>query len=227
MVRMTSWEHDLSEPLPELPSTPQDNEQIQGASASCLRLWRSLFPLARTLGGYTDVTVLPDSDFPIAVSILLPPGVRPGYISLLTSGWISSFVKLGPKSAYRFRQGHVLAEKLWPPVLQPLNEKYETGAYVLVLGTNPEHAGHGYAGKLLQWQIEKYRPAFPRAPIYLETATDPAQRVYERLGFKEMKREQMKLPGVDERGCKATKVPGQDDREMEWYFALRCMRLGS
>lgn len=83
-----------------------------------------------------------------------------------------------------------------------MDETYENGAFVLVPGTDPAHSEHGYAVQLLRWQIEQHRQEFPAAPVSLETAKDHAQRVYERLGFEEMAREQVNLPGVDERVCK-------------------------
>ena len=90
-----------------------------------------------------------------------------------------------------------------------------------MLGTDPMHAGHGYAGKLLKRQIEQHQKTRPEVPVYLETATDHAQKVYERLGFKELGREPEKLPGVDKRGCKL----GPGVKAEESYFALRYMKF--
>ncbi|KAI5363786.1 putative GNAT domain, acyl-CoA N-acyltransferase [Septoria linicola] len=222
----TNWEHDLSTPLPPVPTLPQSDESIVGPASSRLALWRATLPLTRRLGGDINVAIPPGTNSPAAVVCYLPPGVRPRYLSLLLSGWISAFLRLGLKTAYRFREDFELGERLWPPVLKPLGERYDTGAYVLVVGTNPEHAGHGYAGRLLQWRLERHDRECPKVPVYLETATDHAQRVYERLGFEEMVRKRVMLPSVDERGCKLdlSIKTDQPDGADKPYFALRCVR---
>ena len=133
------------------------------------------------------------------------------------SGFLSALLAQGVTTTYRFQRGFLLGEKQW----HRIGESVDDGAYVLVVGTDPRHAGHGYAGKLLRYQLEQHQKTYPGVAVYLETATDHAQRVYERLGFKEMCREQEKLPGVDEQGCKLG--PGVKDEEP--YFALRCMKF--
>lgn len=222
--RGTNWEHNLSTPLPALSPEPSDSENISTVSASRLAFWRSTCALTRRLGGHIDVAVAPNEKIPAAVACFLPPGIRPGFISLLISGWLAALFRLGARTAYRFQNGYLLGEKLWHPALVAFGERYQDGAYVLVVGTDPSHAGHGHAAKLLQWQISRQKEESPAVPVYLETASDYAQRVYEKLGFEEVTRGQMNLQGVDERGCRISDNKGKPEDATSSgapYFALR------
>lgn len=226
--RCINWEHDLSAPLPELPSVPDEVDIITGASAARLASWRATISLTRSVGGFVDVAIAPNEDVPAAVSCFLPPGVRQGFFALLMSGCIFLPFKLGLRAAYRSRYNYRFAEALWHPVLESSGEQLQAGGNVLVLGTDPSHAGHGYAAQLLQWQIERHREESPGVPIYLETATDHAQKVYERLGFEEKARGGVHLRGVYEQGLKLPKLSGsRNDGKVvaEPCFVWRCLRL--
>lgn len=72
--------------------------------------------------------------------------------------------------------------------------------------TDPEHAGHGYAIQLLKWRLLQHEEQAPEVPVLLETASDYAQKIYERLGFRELSRKRFVLNGVDAQGLKA---PGE------------------
>ena len=72
---------------------------------------------------------------------------------------------------------------------------------MFIIGTDTKHTGHGYARMLLQWQIEQHGRQFPGVPVFLDTSTDYGQRVYERLGFRELGRKHMTLE-VDADGFK-------------------------
>ncbi|KAK4623073.1 uncharacterized protein CLAFUR5_06851 [Fulvia fulva] len=159
-----------------------------------VRFDRALFPLIRKIGGKTEVALAPGTDTPVAVCCFLPPKLRPGAYFLFMSGWLSVLLAQSVTTTYRFQRGYLKGEKMW----QRLGEPVDDGTYVLILGTDPRHAGHGYAGKLLQHVLEQHEKAHPGVPVYLETATDHAQRVYERLGFQEMWREQEKQQKMDQ-----------------------------
>lgn len=75
------------------------------------------------------------------------------------------------------------------------------GAYVEILGTDPAQTGHGYGAGLLEWQIEQHRRSHPHVAIFLDTNSDYAQKVYEKLGFVEINRGTLSAK-IDKHGCK-------------------------
>lgn len=226
-IRDVNWWQNLSTALPQLEVTKKvpSDEHLDSAASSRLNWYRALFPMIRRIGGHVDVATPPDSDVPAAVSCFLPPGRRPSAYSLTMSGWLKSLFLMGPRTTYRFQSTFLLGEKNWPKVLKPLGLKEHDGAYCILLATDPSHAGKGYAGKLLKWQIDRHAEQLPGVPVYLETATDYGQRVYEKIGFKEMTRVQVELD-VDEQGFRMPHE-GADGARQQPYLALRLMMLKS
>lgn len=87
--------------------------------------------------------------------------------------------------------------------------------------------GKGYASRLLAWQIDRYQEGYSvvsseqktaKVPsVYLEATEDYTQKIYERLGFRELGRTSMLLR-VDKKGLK-TKGTKKES------FDIRAMRL--
>lgn len=79
---------------------------------------------------------------------------------------------------------------------------------MFIVAADPKARGKGYASQLLREQITIHRVQFPGTPVVLDTTTDQAQRVYEKMGFRELGRRRMQT-GADWRGIKLGK--GQED----------------
>ena len=63
-----------------------------------------------------------------------------------------------------------------------------------VLGTHPEHAGHGFGLRLLAANLAEI-DATDGAPVFLETSKPHNVPLYERLGFR-VEREVEVVPGI-------------------------------
>jgi ribosomal protein S18 acetylase RimI-like enzyme len=85
------------------------------------------------------------------------------------------------------------------PVFDPLeadrraNMKGRDYLYLMIIGVASQFQGQGFGGRLLAALVEESEQA--RVPLYLETATERNVRMYERLGFRQLK--QITLPVID------------------------------
>lgn len=90
-----------------------------------------------------------------------------------------------------------------------------------ILGTDPAHAGKGLSAGLLRWQIEQYRQQClvkdNFTPVFLDTAGDYQQKLYEKMGFRALGRHKLQVK-VDEGGLKGSTGGLRD-------FFLRVMML--
>ena len=105
--------------------------------------------------------------------------VKSGFFRLLMSGALWSAMKLGSKIG-----------KLIQEVFEIITEDRETNMkgtylYLYVIGVAPEHQGKGIGSCLINNMLS-YLP--PEIPIYLETETERNVSLYERLGFKVLKK---------------------------------------
>jgi len=189
-------------------STPLDAIESPNAPAGLtlsrkqyqrLNIYRSLIRLARLTGGSVDV--LSVDSRPVAVSCWLPPHNRPSLLLLWRSGLLGSIFHLGIISAYRLLFFKSMVDRLYTSGLQGLSITQSDGAYVEILGTDPTHSGHGYGAKLLQWQIIRHQHMSPDAPVFLDTNSDYAQKIYEELGFIEINRKRLPRARIDRNGC--------------------------
>ena len=73
------------------------------------------------------------------------------------------------------------------------NMKERPFIHLLTIGVATEYQGQGLGGKLLRALIEKSERE--GLPLYLETATERNVRLYERLGFRSLKK--VTLPVID------------------------------
>ena len=122
---------------------------------------------------------------PVAVIIWLPPRVRPSFLSFFRSGFLSAAFKcFGLIGIYRLWYFENELSKLYARALDPLGYKQEHGAFVQIIATDPDHAGHGYSADLLQWEIDRHQKSAEKGnPVFLDTVSDFGQKVYERVGF--------------------------------------------
>jgi GNAT superfamily N-acetyltransferase len=103
----------------------------------------------------------------------------------LRSGFLYTVVfYFGPVAVWHLytfeRDLEALAVSLLSP---PLVYKKDDCGFVLLIATDPQFARMRYGAQLLQWQIKRHRKEFPGMPVVLDTTTNQAQKVYERLGF--------------------------------------------
>jgi ribosomal protein S18 acetylase RimI-like enzyme len=117
----------------------------------------------------------------------------PGYLSRMTmwrlirSGAFSSAIKmssLGKKMKYAFKQIEDDRKE---------NMKGKEYIYVQVIGVAPKFQGQGFGSKLILATIEKGKQ--DGVPLYLETETENNVKMYEKFGFKLIKK--INLPGID------------------------------
>lgn len=165
----------------------EEEEEDEGGPALRERKLAALravfrFCAAAALGyGWVRVT-----DGVEAVALWIPPGEP----------------EMSPADAERFPAviraacGEATAERLLR-VMEGFDRDHpaEPPHYFLdVLGTHPDHAGHGLGLGLLAENLDEIDAA-GGAPVFLETSKPHNVRLYERLGF-EVERETEVLPGI-------------------------------
>ena len=183
--------------------------------------------LAREAGGSIEVAVNPDSDQVAAISCWFSPTTRPSIPWMFRSGLVWVLCRFGLRGLLRLWRFHSAVDSIYAKSLSSRGVQQSHGAYVWVVGTDPAHAGHGYAAGLLKWQIENFRMDNPKVPIYLETSTDHAQRVYERLGFRELGRNTFDLE-IDQNGFRKARAQHQPENfDKVKCHALRVLMLDS
>jgi ribosomal protein S18 acetylase RimI-like enzyme len=111
----------------------------------------------------------------------------PGHLSYMTmwrmirSGALFSGMKMGMNASKKMR-----------PVFSPMErdrKKHMRGKsfmYLLVIGVATQYQGQGFGGTLVRALIEKSETS--GIPIYLETETEHNVTLYERFGFRTVKR---------------------------------------
>jgi ribosomal protein S18 acetylase RimI-like enzyme len=131
----------------------------------------------------------------------------PGNLSYMTmwrmirSGAIWAGIRIGMNAGKKMR-----------PVFAPLErdrKKHMSGRsfiYLLVIGVAIEFQGQGFGGTLLRALIEKSEAS--RNPIYLETETEHNVTLYEKFGFRTVKR--ITLPIVNHPMWEMMREPKQD-----------------
>lgn len=187
-----------------------------------LQFYRSLIQLIRDSGGAVNVCTV--NDQPVAVSCWLPPGIRPTFISLWSSGLLGALFRLGLKSPYRLWYFQHLMDYLYTTGLMERGWAQQDGAYVETLATDPEQAGHGYGTGLLRWQIERHQEQFPSTPVFLDTNSDYAQKVYKRLGFVEINRRALEAD-INEYGCREKSIGSKSSARNAPLHEFRVMML--
>lgn len=214
-----NWWQNLRHPLDSVESTlppittSLSRESLTSTQQDRLAFYRAVITLVRIIGGSISVATVPTHDpaesptQPAAVLCWLPPGIQVTTYAVLRSGLFFSILRLGRfRGTFRFLSFESSLSRLYGRCLRPLgyNGRHE-GAFVQILGTDSKHAGKGLAKGLLQWQIEKHRQKGVAAgritPVFLDTAGDYQQTVYERLGFQILGRQRVPA-NVDAQGLK-------------------------
>jgi ribosomal protein S18 acetylase RimI-like enzyme len=105
--------------------------------------------------------------------------IKSSFFRFLMSGALWSAMKLGSKIG-----------KLIQEVFEIITEDRETNMkgtylYLYVIGVAPEHQGKGIGSRLINSMLTHLPP---KVPIYLETETERNVKLYEKLGFKVLKK---------------------------------------
>lgn len=211
---------------------------MTGVQKSRVRFYRSVIRLTRLIGGLVLVVEAPSSsdngeattgtDFG-AVLLWMPPSKRLGAYDIVTiarSGLLGLMLPwhYGLTGLYRVQivfESNVqsmLAETL--PGLPPHGFREDECAFVQMLVANPNHAGKGYASKLLDYQIDQHFAQYPDRPVALDSTTAPAIRAYERLGFKLLGQRPLKTD-TDENGIR---LKGPVDEQAKQRIKDTCVQ---
>ncbi len=105
--------------------------------------------------------------------------IKMGFFRLLMSGALRSAMKMGSKIGKLIQEVFEIITKD-----REINMK-GTYLYLYVIGVAPDHQGKGIGSRLINNMLAHLPPEIP---IYLETETEKNVRLYERLGFKVLKK---------------------------------------
>ena len=226
ICREINWWQDLSKPLRKIQPIPSHDENLWPAELARLDFYLAVVKFVRDIGGTVSAAVPVDGKQPAAVLCWLPPNVRPSLYSLYRAGWFNAWRRFGVTGIYRFWKYEDSVSSLYARTLSPRGYRQSEGAFVQIIGTDPVHAGKGYSSLLLRWQIEQHFQLCPETPVFLDAAADYAQRVYERIGFRELGRQPLKLGGVDSNGFQITADPDaelySEDKYVQRVMMLDC-----
>ncbi|KAK3613284.1 hypothetical protein LTR56_027975 [Elasticomyces elasticus] len=219
--RDANWWSNLSTPLRILdPYDPADSASkatVEGGKPlntqerTRLSLYHAAVALTRVVGGSLTVATS-EQDVPVAICLWFPPHARPSYWSQYRSGVIRAVLGFGITGIYRLLSFQDLTKALYTSSLPQLGIQHEDCGYVWILCTDPEHAGHGHAEKLLIWEVKRHHERFPTVPALLDTATAYAVKVYERIGFRVIATKQMRLE-VDGKGFRDVRALTQKEKD--------------
>lgn len=217
-----------------------------------LALYRAVIRLTRLVGGRVDVAVVTSTsnldpnpnpetkaeadEVPIAVACFFPPNTRPTMYSEFRAGLYAAARQFGYLVGVpRILWFQNVRSSLYT-CLGETGEKQVEGAYVEIVGVDPEYRGAGFGGRLLEWTVQEYSAGFTSRdgdgdegagvkgrvvpPVYLETATPYAVRLYEKLGFRVLAEKAMEIE-VDAQGLKRS---GREEWERGEH-RFRMMRL--
>ena len=105
--------------------------------------------------------------------------IKLGFFRFLMSGTLWSAMKLGSKIGK-------LIQEVSDIITKDREANMEgTYLYLYVIGVAPDHQGTGIGSRLINSMLAHLPPEIP---IYLETETERNVRLYERLGFKVLKK---------------------------------------
>ncbi|KAK3112038.1 hypothetical protein LTR53_012103 [Teratosphaeriaceae sp. CCFEE 6253] len=216
-----NWWSNLSTPLRVLdPYDPADSalkatveggKPLNPQERTRLSLYRGAVALTRVVGGSLNVATN-EQDKPVAVCLWFPPHIRPSYWSQYRSGVIRAVLGFGITGIYRLLSFQDFTKALYTSSLPQLGIQHEDCGYVWILCTDPEHAGHGHAEKLLIWEVKRHHERSPTVAALLDTATGYAVKVYERVGFSVIATKQMRLD-VDGNGLRDVRALTQKEKD--------------
>jgi ribosomal protein S18 acetylase RimI-like enzyme len=105
--------------------------------------------------------------------------IKLGFFRLLMSGTLWSAMKLGSKIGKLIQEVSDIIIKDREDIMEGIY------LYLYVIGVAPDYQGNGIGTRLINSMIDHLPPEIP---IYLETETERNVRLYERLGFKVLKK---------------------------------------
>ena len=170
------------------------HDDLTNLESARLHFYRAVVRLVRAIGGEIVVAISAESERPTAALCWLPPKHEPTVWNLFGSGFLTALLWLGVRGAYRFVFFEYTLSRLYGRTLASLGYKSRSeGAFVQILATDPTYGGKGLSAGLLEWQIEKHVCLYPGTPVFLDTSADYSKRVYERVGFRELGRQQLNV----------------------------------
>ena len=200
----------LTIPLPDKLIQLSDIPALSPVQRDRFSFHLAVIKITRLLSGSVAVTIPastpanPDPK-PSAAILWLPPHKRPSLLPLLFSGLLYIVIfRFGVTATWHLYTFERDLEALSASLLSPLGYKKDDCGFVLLIGTDPQFKGKGYAAQLLQWQIKRHREGFPGVPVVLDTTTDQAQKVYEKIGFRYLGKRRVET-GTDSDGIKLAK----------------------
>ncbi|KAF2487692.1 hypothetical protein BDY17DRAFT_320213 [Neohortaea acidophila] len=211
-----NWWQQLSDSLAAVsPTRPSSPEQLTASQKARLQFYRSFISAVRLVGGIITVAVLPAADsatvssLPIVILCWLPPGVHLTTYAIIRSGLLLSILRLGHlMGTWNLLYFEHKISQLYDRTLRPLGYKSRhDGAFVQIIGKTPTPASKGVAVELLRWQIQQHKQANRHVtgplPVFLDTTGDYQQRAYERIGFRELGRQRLRI-AINEEGLKCS-----------------------
>ena len=217
-----NWWQNLSEPVHAVATNDvsrYSRERLATPQSVRLEFYRATLRLVRRIGGVVCVACLPSrqgDERVAAVLCWLPPGTKMSWWDLIRSNLLLTALQFGISGMLRFLYFEHVLGGLSGELLRPLGfPSRNHGSFVQILGTSPDFTGMGLSARLLQWQIA----ASGQMPVFLDTAGDYQQKVYEKLGFKLLGKRTLDIVKIDDNGLYTTQ-PGRADR-----FILRVMML--
>lgn len=229
-LRRHTYPVDASRPSVTASSSEESLTSIQ---QDRLAFYRAVIKLVRLIGGIISVAI-PTHDpaespgHPAAVLCWLPPGVQVTTYAVIRSGLFFAILRLGRwTGTLRFLSFESSLSRLYDRCLRPIGyASRHQGAFVQILGTDPKHAGKGLARGLLQWQVDQHQQQCldegTATPVFLDTAGDYQQMLYERLGFQLLGKQRVPA-NVDAQGLK--KQEGLAQAPQEFYLRVMMMDL--
>ncbi|KAK4495137.1 hypothetical protein PRZ48_013464 [Zasmidium cellare] len=202
-----NWWQNLESHIPPVDAAPSPQESLTSAQQHRLEFYRAIVRLVRIIGGFISVAIPPDGNEPAAMLCWLPPKVEVTAYAVLRSGFLYALLRLGRLlGTLHFLYFEWKLSSLYDRCLKPIGFTGRSeGAFVQIIGTDPSHAGKGLSAGLLRWQIERHRQECLAngkfTPVFLDTAGEYQQKVYERMGFQALGKQKLRV-SVDDGGLK-------------------------
>jgi GNAT superfamily N-acetyltransferase len=188
---------------------------INAAQSARISFYRAFIKVTRLISGTITVAVPPSSPAdenpePIAVLLWLPPHKRMGPMSLLRSGLLYVLVfEYGWRAIWNIHNFERDIGALLSSLLGPLGIDRAASGCPLLLATASGYTGKGCAGRLMEEQIRLHKESFPGIPIVVDTSSERAMKLYEKLGFRFLGKTRIET-GTDAEGIKLAQGVVQD-----------------
>jgi GNAT superfamily N-acetyltransferase len=216
-TREINWWQDLEKRLDPVVVEPSAAETLTYQQSARIKFFLAAIRFTRVVGGTVAAAMSEGTGQLASVICWLPPHVQPTFSAPFRSGWLRALFRLGLTGILRRKHFKSTLGELYARLLSPLGYRKPDGGFVSIIGTDPSHAGHGYAASLLDWQIQRHQQQYPGAPVFLHTVSEFAQKVYERIGFVYLGRQQIDIGSRDQFGCRYQHPPEQESGKPEFF----------